>query len=338
MKRVMKKHTINNVRLGIFVLGGLLFVVMLLYMIGRNRNLFGSSFILKAHFENVQGLVSGNNVRYVGIQVGTVRRLVILNDTTVEVVMVIDDDMRNYIRKNAIASIGTDGLMGNKVINIMSADPDAQLVTEGTILSTKKALDTEEMLRTLNKTNEDVSVIAAQLKTTVERLNNSNAIWSMLSDQAIPQHIRKSAANVQLATTRAALITGEIQALIAGVQNGEGTLGKIIKDTTLSKDLLSAIHQISSTAADAEQLVDSVRLAVAALNEDLNTGDGTINTLLKDSLMARRLSKSMANIENGTENFNLNMEALKSSFLFRGYFRKMEKQKLSQKNGQVVSQ
>ncbi len=78
----MAKRVVNNVKLGIFVLGGLLFLVFLLYMIGKNRNMFGNTYVLKARFENVSGLVAGNNVRFSGIQAGTVKKVKILNDTT----------------------------------------------------------------------------------------------------------------------------------------------------------------------------------------------------------------------------------------------------------------
>jgi phospholipid/cholesterol/gamma-HCH transport system substrate-binding protein len=79
----MAKQGLNNIKLGAFVLGGLLFLVLLLYMIGKNRSLFGSTYELKVQFENVQGLVAGNNVRFAGIQAGTVKQINILNDTVI---------------------------------------------------------------------------------------------------------------------------------------------------------------------------------------------------------------------------------------------------------------
>jgi len=71
----MAQKLINNARLGVFVLSGLAFLILLLFMIGRNKSLFGSTYLLKANFENVQGLIPGNNVRYSGIQAGTVKRI-----------------------------------------------------------------------------------------------------------------------------------------------------------------------------------------------------------------------------------------------------------------------
>lgn len=91
----MVKKTINNLKLGIFVLAGLLVVIISLYMIGRDTNLFGKNYTLRAHFENVQGLTPGNNIRYSGIQVGTVKKVKILNDTLIEVTMLIDLKMKD---------------------------------------------------------------------------------------------------------------------------------------------------------------------------------------------------------------------------------------------------
>ena len=114
----MAKKTINLVKLGVFVLGGLLFLIILLFMIGQNENMFGSNYVLKTQVDNAAGLRAGNNVRYSGIEVGTVKKVIILNDTLIEIIMVVDKNMKNVIRKNAIITLGTDGLIGNKVVNI----------------------------------------------------------------------------------------------------------------------------------------------------------------------------------------------------------------------------
>ncbi|MEO7313921.1 MAG: MlaD family protein, partial [Ginsengibacter sp.] len=167
----MAKKAMNNVKLGAFVLAGLVFLVVLLYMIGRNQNMFGSNFILIAHFENVQGLKAGNNVRYGGIDVGTVKKINILNDTMMEVVMTIDEKMKSIIHKNALASIGTDGLVGNKVVNMVSAKQPSSPVEDGDIIATKSLSDMDEMLETLDKTNNDINIIAGEMKTAMQRVN-----------------------------------------------------------------------------------------------------------------------------------------------------------------------
>lgn len=118
----MANETSKNIRVGLFVMIGTAFLIFALYLIGAKQNLFGSTFRLKAQFKNVNGLMAGNNVRFTGIDVGTVESVDILNDTTVNVTMVIEDKVQEFIKKNATAAVGTDGLMGNKLININAGD------------------------------------------------------------------------------------------------------------------------------------------------------------------------------------------------------------------------
>lgn len=334
----MSKHAANNIKLGAFVFGGLLFLIVLLYMIGRDQNLFSSTFVVKAHFENVQGLVPGNNVRYAGIEVGTVKRIRILNDTLIEVSMIVDDKMQQYIRNNAVVAIGTDGLMGNKVINISSARETAPLIREGDILTSKKPIDTDEILRTLNKTNEDVAVIAENLKNTVIRFNNSEALWKLLNDNTLPQNIRASAANVAMATSQASEMVNDLQQVITDIKNGKGSLGAIIRDTSFAKNLNETLQKINTVGDHANDLAATIKTLAEDLQQDMNNGKGPVNALLKDSAIVDKLNISLTNIQMGTDAFNQNMEALKHSFLFRGYFRKLEKQRQKDSRQQVAAQ
>ena len=250
----MARQTINNAKLGLFVLAGLLFLIILLYMIGRNRSLFGSTYLLKARFENVQGLIPGNNVRYAGIQAGTVKNIDILNDTIIEVSMIIETKMENIIRKDAITSIGTDGLVGNKVINIVPGKSNAAVAIEGDLLATKKSLDTDEILSTLSNTNKDVAIIVSGLKLTVERINNSSALWTLLSDETIPEDIRNSAINIRLATSKASLMTTDLYTIIRELKEGKGSAGLLLKDTAFAYNLNEAALKIRSVGVQANKL------------------------------------------------------------------------------------
>ncbi len=327
----MARQTVSNIKLGAFVIAGLLFLILLLYMIGKNENMFGNTFRLRAHFGNVQGLTAGNNVRYAGIQVGTVKKVNILNDTLIEVVMLIETKMKQYIRKNAVVAIGTDGLMGNRVLNISPSVNPAPLVEANDILPVKKTAEVDEMLQTLARTNEDVAVIAAQLKNTVNRINNSAAVWDILNDKSLPQHLRASLLNVRSATAKAGLLVSDLQGLVSNVKEGKGSLGAIITDSSFALRLQEAISRISQVGKDADSLALAVRTLTENLQYDVEKGRGPARTILKDSVLAKNLQVSIQNLQKGTEGFNDIMEALKHNFLFRGYFRKLEKQKEKQK-------
>ncbi len=332
----MAKRVISNVKLGAFVLGGLLFLVLLLYMIGKNRSLFGSTYVLKARFENVQGLVAGNNVRFSGIQAGTVKRVKILSDTVIEVTMIIETKMEPIIRKNAIVSIGTDGLVGNKVVNIVPVGEPGPLAVEGDVLATKKSVNTDEMLQTLNKTNNDIAVIAANLKTTVEQINNSSALWALLNDKSIPQDLRISLANIRHATSKAGNMANSLHDIVMDVKNGKGSVGAILTDTSFAQNLNEAIMKIKDVGEEADSLANEINKVVAGIRQDINNGKGTVNALFKDSAMAIKLNASLDNIQKGTDGFNQNMEALKHNFLLRGYFKKQERQKRKDEARSVV--
>lgn len=317
---MMKKQLINNTKLGLFVLTGLLFLIILLYMIGRNRSLFGSNYLLKTRFENVQGLIPGNNVRYAGIQAGTVKKLQILNDTTVEVTMIVDTKMEDIIRKDAITSIGTDGLVGNKVVNIVPGELNATIAKNGDLLTSKKPIDTEKILSTLSQTNNDVAIIVSGLKNTVERINNSSALWDLLSDDQMVNNIKISAKNIQLATSKASSVSNDVQLLIDGLRKGNGSMGILLKDTILASNLNKTSHNLLL-------ITNQLNSVVSDIQKDINSGKGPANSLFKDTMMVNKINKSLNNIQKGTDGFNQNMEALKKSFLFRGYFRRQEKQK-----------
>jgi phospholipid/cholesterol/gamma-HCH transport system substrate-binding protein len=327
----MAKQTINNVKLGVFVIAGLVFLVLLLYMIGKNRNLFGSTYELKARFENVHGLVAGNNVRFSGIEAGTVKRISILSDTVIEVTMLIQDKMKTVIRQNAIASIATDGLVGNKVVNIVPARSNAPLAEEGWVIASKKAVNTEEMLETLYKTNNDVAIIAAGLKSTVQRINSSSALWTLLNEKSIPTDIKASAKNIHAATSQAVAITEKLNEMVSAVKKGEGSLGVLLTDTSFARNLDEAVNKIKQVGIEADSLAVQIGAAVEGVKADIDNGKGAVTALLKDSALVIKLNNSLDNIQKGTDGFNQNMEALKHNFLFRGYFRRLEKQKAREK-------
>ena len=114
----MKKDTSNKMRLGIFISVGILIFTVAIYFIGERQQLFRNTLHLSGVFKDVAGLQIGNNVRLSGINVGTVDDISIISDTTVKVEILIDKEAQKFIKKDAIASIGSEGLMGNKALVI----------------------------------------------------------------------------------------------------------------------------------------------------------------------------------------------------------------------------
>ena len=327
----MAKKAINNVKLGIFVLAGLLLMIFSLYMIGKDTNMFGSNYTLKVRFDNVHGLTSGNNVRYAGIQVGTVKKVKILSDTLIEVSMLIDTKMKKYIHKNDIVSMSTDGLMGNRILNIAPSKDGSPLAENGDILATKQSISTDDMLETLDKTNKNIKDVSEGLKMTILRINNSSALWKLLSEETLPDNLRASSVSIRRAASNADGMVQDLHQIVNDIKAGKGSLGEILTDTAIAYNLNEAVLRIQQVGNHADELAKDLTDFTSKLRNDINNGKGPANAILKDSSLVIKLQNSLTNIENGTAAFNLNMEALKHNFLLRGYFRKLEKRQKEEK-------
>ena len=319
----MVSEASRNIRLGMFVLIGTILLIGSLYLIGNKQNLFGSTFRLSAKFHNVNGLMKGNNVRFAGIDVGTVESVEIVNDSSVNVMMVIEKDVQFFIKKNAMASVGTDGLMGNRLVNINSIKDHSKSVEEGDELQTLRPVEMDDMVRTLDVTNENIKVITGNLRNITDKINSKNSLWSLLMDTIIAENVKSSIVNIKMVSNLSALITGDLKELTEGIKSGKGSIGALITDTSFSS-------RINQTIVKLERVSDTAAIItgdISGILKNVKQGKGSMGVFLKDTTFVYNLNKSMENIREGSKGFNENMEALKYSWPFKKYFRKQKKAK-----------
>lgn len=321
----MQNRTLNHIKLGLFVLAGLSFLIVMLYLTGKNRNLFSPAFEIKTRFQNIQGLQPGNNVRYSGIQAGSVKRIDILNDTLIEVTLTIDVKFKNIIKQNALVSIGNDGFVGNKVVNISPVKTNAPLVVHQTLLASREVIDTDQALRTLDQTNMDIAVITNELKHLLLNINKDPALLRMITSDQIPNQIKQILAEIHRASQQLHHSTSAVSQIIDSIQDGRGSIGALLQDSILYANLVHTSGQIKAAGEEARKITGQVSKMVQSLDDQIRNGRGPVQAALNDTTMVTQLQSTLDHIEKGAASFNLNMEALKSNFLFRGYFKKMEK-------------
>jgi phospholipid/cholesterol/gamma-HCH transport system substrate-binding protein len=321
----MKKKSINSIKLGVFVLAGLTLLIFSLYLLGKNKSFFGASFELKAHFRDINGLLVGNNVRFSGIDVGNVLDITILNDTVIEVTMNLNKDIKGFIRNNSVASIGTDGLIGNRVVNIDPVGGSKPFVQGGERLPSREEVNTDQMLQTLNRTNQTVSKIAEEVLATVQLINQSSELNNLLNDKSLSQNLRNSLENLHKTTKNASVLMDNALTTFKLASEGNGTIATLLTDTTLSTELKQVVSQIRTLENSADRLVKDLNMVIESVEKDINQEGGSVNALMRDSVMADRLRATIENAERGTAAFAEDMEALKHNFLFRRYFKKQEK-------------
>lgn len=319
----MKKNTIENSKVGLIVIAGTVFLLFSLYMIGKNQNLFGSTFNLRAVVKNVNGLVVGNNVRFMGMDVGTVRSIEMANDSSIYITMLINNDMKPFIKKNAITTIGTDGLMGNKLIHILPQNDAAEPVEEGDIIFSQTPIDTDDIFRSLNATSIIVEKTSVNLYEITSKLNSNENFWALLSDTVLTRDLKNSIAELRRSGANTSAMTLAGRNLFEKLEQGNGLVNTLFMDTVLSNQLITSLEQIDQASNHAELLLEEVKTMVNAIDK----GEGPTGLILKDSLMRESILNTALNIEEGTDKFNQNMEALKTNFLFRRYFRRQERLK-----------
>jgi len=321
----MEKKIINNVRLGILVLSALMILVVSLYIIGQNRNYFGSGMLLKARFTNVSGLMPGNNVRFSGIQCGTVRDITIVDDTTVEVQLLVNSKTSVYIRSDARVAIGTEGLIGNKVVNIFPGNATSPRIEDGGMLRTANEKGLDDMIGSLSATGDNARDISADLKETSARINASPVLRQILTDTQLAAYLHRSLANFERASTQLDRAATSVNTMVAGARNGQGVAGVLLEDKMAADNIGEAIAHVNSASKQINNVLGTVDSLVWQIRQDAGSGAGAVHLLLRDTTAATRLSNSLTNIEKGTAAFSEDMEALKHNFLLRGYFRKQTK-------------
>lgn len=305
----MEKEGLRKIKLGIFVITGIAFFIVAIYFLGKHQNYFGRNILISCIFKEVNGLQVGNNVRFSGINVGTVKSINIISDTTIMVDIVIEEDVRKYIKKDAIAYIGTEGLMGNKIIAISPGTPENPMVEEGDVLGTGEPLDIDEVLGSLKITTENAENITENLAEIIIKVNKGNGtIGMLLNDTTTSEEIKQSLQNIKSGT----------------------------------KTISNVINSIKLTSENSERISQDL----SEITNKINEGKGTIGKLINDTGLAEQIEETVYNLEAGSREFSENMQAFRGSWLLRRYFRpkknkegpsrEKEKEKVRRGDGEVT--
>jgi phospholipid/cholesterol/gamma-HCH transport system substrate-binding protein len=196
----MKKESGFKWKVGMITVIGFVLFLGAIFFIGKQKNLFGSVFRIEAVFNNVSGLKVGNNVRFGGINVGTVDDIQLVSDTSVRVVMIIQTNLRKYIKKDAGATIGSEGLMGDKVVVISPGTAGAE-VAENDVLESSAPIEMDQIMGSLKTSADNVSIISHQLASVAYKINNGNGVLArLLGDSAFARNITTTVSNLKKGT------------------------------------------------------------------------------------------------------------------------------------------
>ncbi|WP_034239630.1 MlaD family protein [Aquimarina atlantica] len=320
----MKKTASQKLKLGVFVVIGTVLLIAALYSIGNRQNLFGSNIRIMTQFTNVNGLELGNNVRYSGINVGTVSKIKMIDDTRIIVEMLIRENIGKHIKKDAVATIGSDGLVGNMIINIIPRESKKLPVVSGdTILSYSK-IGTDDMLTTLNVTNENAALLTADLlKITTKIIEGNGTIGLLINDSIMAKDLKQTIFQLKKTSTGASQAITELKDIISSVKQGQSVAGVLLQDSISGQKMKTIVNNLEQSSVDISRITTNLDVVL----QDIKEGKGALHYLTSNPTLVKNIDSTIYNIKEGTYRFNENMEALKHNFLFRGYFKKLEKEK-----------
>lgn len=320
----MKKSNIQKFNLGLLIVVSTIILIIALYFIGNRQNLFGKTFRISAVFNNVNGLILGNNVRYSGINVGTVKNITMINDTTICVDMIIEEKILKHLKKNAVATIGSDGLVGSMIINILpDKEKSAPLMPGDTIRSFSK-ISTNDMLTTLNTTNENAAILMSDLLEITTAINDGEGMLGLLiKDPEMASNVKNTIYNLKNASASATTTLQELQSIVSKINYDESLASVFLSDTISAQQIKNTIENLNRSSKGIDSVLTNLNDAIS----EIKNGKGTLDYMVNDTLLVKNIEETMNNIKNGSVKLNENLEALKHNFLFRGYFKKLERQK-----------
>lgn len=319
----MEKTDNQKIRLGLFIIIGSILFFAAIYFIGNKQNLFGNTSNLKAVFANINGLQVGNNVRYAGIDIGTVKAIEMINDTTVTVEMIIDTKIMTHIKKNAIATINSDGLVGNMIVNIIPGKGVSQLVANGDTLKSYSRIGADAMLETLNVTNENAALLTADLLKITQEITKGNGTAGLLiNDTIMAQDLKETIHYLKKTTKGTAESVANLNQIILSLNQKDNVIG-VINDKEVATKMKTIITNLEKSSVEIDKVVTNLNATVVNIKD----GKGALNYLSNNPELVQKIDSTMNNINKASIKLNEDLEALKHNFLFRGYFKKQEKEK-----------
>jgi len=238
--KIMNKESGFKWKLGMFVMIGLVLFIAAIYFVGKQKNLFGSTFHLRATFKTVSGLKVGNNVRFSGINVGTVNDISLITDTSVMVDLVLEKDVQKFIKTDAQATIGSDGLMGDKVLTISPGTITNSAVKDNDMIVSRNAIEMEDIMGSMKTSIDNAGIITGQLAEFTYKINNGNgALSKLISDEEFSSSLKGTLLNLQASSNEFAKFTVKMN-------DGKGAFSKLMTDESFGERLDSTMSNLQT--------------------------------------------------------------------------------------------
>ncbi|KAA2238918.1 MCE family protein [Chitinophaga agrisoli] len=314
------------VKVGIFTFLGLVIFAAGILVLGGQRKSFITSVQVKTVFSDVGGLAKGNNVWYSGVKVGLIKRITFIDHNHIEVVLNIDKNSRPFIHKDVKARVSSDGLVGNKIIALSGGTEAAPVIEDGDVIGVASSISTDEILDTLQVNNKNLVEITGNLaRISRQLIAGQGSLGRLLTDTGVYMNLNNSLATLNHAAVNAQRLTNNLASYSARLQTKGVLANDLVTDTVVFGRLRNTANNMDSVTARANDVVADLKAASSSISTKLNSSESPAGVLLNDDSAAHDLLLTLRNLASSTGKLDTNMEAVRHNFLFRGYFRRLEK-------------
>ena len=310
--------------LGIFIIVALIIFALGLFVMGGQQRTFGKTINIKSVFSDVSGVKKGSNVLFAGVKVGIVKSISLQPGNKVLVEMQIENDAQKLIPKNAVITIGSDGMIGSKVLEINGGNLQAGYIQDGNVLQTEQGSSMKDMFAMLQLNGDNLLEITGDLKQISRKvLNGEGSVGKLINDPALANNLQALLNKLQVSADNAQTLTKDIVAFTSKLERPGTMTYNVVNDTVIFNRLRSTSKQLDVMASNAQVIVNKLNTTADKLNDT----DKPAGMMLNDSETADDLKKVISNLETGTQKLNETLDALRHNFLLRGSFKKMERER-----------
>jgi phospholipid/cholesterol/gamma-HCH transport system substrate-binding protein len=229
--------------------------------------------------------------------------------------MNVEESVQKYIHQDAHAKVGSDGLIGNRIIVIYGGNGDKVQVESGDTLSVEVLSSTEGMLDTLQQNNRNLLAITANFKTLSDEIvAGKGTAGRLLTQDDMANTLQAALNSLNLAAKNAEVLSANLDRFTSKLNKPGTFANELVTDTAIFRQLRRSTNEIQAAAAN-----------IRNVSSQLNSPNSAAGVLLNDPAAAADIQATLRNLNAGSSKLDTNMRALQSNFLFRGYFKKQRK-------------
>lgn len=308
------------VYVGLFVAGAAVIFAGAILAVGTLQNTFSEKATVHTVFPEVSGLQPGDMVWSSGLRVGVVKSLAFLEAGKVDVTLHLDVATLPFIPGDSVATIGSDGLIGNPIVVLAGGTPGAEPVADGATLGVGESVSTTQIMETLQVNNENLVTITTDLKALIGQVRaGEGTMGKLVTRDELYDQVMRAMADIEVASANAKSLTASLGAFSKGLTEPGQLPYDLVHDEQIVPKVRDAVASLQGVADKASTVVDQVS---ATLGEEASP----LGVLLHDDASGQDVRAALDNLATTTALLNEDLIAIRSNFLFRPYFKKAERE------------